>query len=233
VGAHRHPCAQRAISAASGHSNANEQSCTACVCQHLASHLRLSPPPAERESALPCSALLCPALPVLLDCSSLQLSPSITTAGPSGLVVDTQTQQPFRLSSLHRTALHCTALHRTVRLRHCLALLRWIAPAARQNPLPPPHSDRHSRTYSHSQDCCVSRPGSDKHHAAPITALRARINSSPTCRLLAPLDIAAPPPVTLLDLAASATVSAQPPWHAANDNTSTASNPSPVDDLFT
>jgi hypothetical protein len=113
VGAHRHPCAQRAISAASGHSNANEQSCTACVCQHLASHLRLSPPPAERESALPCSALLCPALPVLLDCSSLQLSPSITTAGPSGLVVDTQTQQPFHLSSLHRTAPHRTALHRT------------------------------------------------------------------------------------------------------------------------
>jgi hypothetical protein len=113
VGAHRHPCAQRAISAASGHSNANEQSCTACVCQHLASHLRLSPPPAERESALPCSALPC------LCCST---APPCSCRRPSPLQAPVDSWSTRKHSSLsacpactapHRTAPHCTAPHCT------------------------------------------------------------------------------------------------------------------------
>jgi hypothetical protein len=70
-----------------------------------------------------------------------------------------------------------------------------------------------------------------QHHAAFFISLRAL--PSPTCRLSCLLAICAPPPVTLLDLAASATVSAPSPCDSAANNNTTAANTSPVDDLFT
>jgi hypothetical protein len=54
------------------------------------------------------------------------------------------------------------AQHRPSASLPCPAWLCVGSHLPRENPLPPPHSDRHSRTSSHSQeDCCVARPGTD------------------------------------------------------------------------
>jgi hypothetical protein len=86
------------------------------------------------------------------DCSSSasQLSTSITTAGPSEDSWSTRFSQP-----------PACAQHRPPASLPCPAWLCVGSHLPRENPLPPPHSDRHSRTSSHSQDCCVARPGTD------------------------------------------------------------------------
>jgi hypothetical protein len=102
--------------------------------------------------------------------------------------------------------------------------------AAPENPLSPPHSDRHSRAHpvSHSVsqlhedlpvflDRPTDRPTRQRlqHHLARVISSLAQALISPTCRLLAACD--------LLDLAASATVSAPSPCDAAANNNATAS----------
>jgi hypothetical protein len=173
------------------------------------------------ERALPLPLPLC-RLPSACSLLRSCCCSSITTAGPSGLVVDT----------LLAASRNCTlALHRP---RHCLPCpvwLCWIAPAARENPLPPPHSDRHSRTSSHQpsqlhQGCCVarpSRPGSDS--SPPRQSLLAQALISPTSRRLCLLvSCSSIATCDLLDLAASATVSAPSPCAAAVNNNATASD---------
>ena len=158
------------------------------------------------------------------------LSTSITTAGPSGLVVDTLHRSLSRLlACLFEPALPaCPSASLP-----CPAWLCWIAPAAPENPLSPPHSDRHSRTpsVSHSSVSCTKtsclarstdRPTDQAATSAPPRQSHqlAQALISPTCRLSCPLAAC-----DLLDLAASATVSAPSPCDAAaNNNNATASD---------
>lgn len=169
AGPQQHPCAVRAISAASGHSNATHQACVSEQgkgSQPARANPTLArlPSPPEREHLL--SDYCLPAL-ALAQLLLLLLSTSITTAGPSGLVVDTL----LAASRLH-------ALH----LRHCPALpawLCWIAPAAFEST--PTTAFRPALPHSsHSQDCAVPQPGSDstprRTHRQPARA----VHSLPT-----------------------------------------------------
>jgi hypothetical protein len=70
-----------------------------------------------------------------------------------------------RTRGSRRLPLAC-AQHRPSASASLLPCPAWLCVGShlpRENPLPPPHSDRHSRTTSHSlsQDCCVARPGTD------------------------------------------------------------------------
>ena len=196
--AHRHPCAVRAISAASGHSNKHQQRSTAaeaCVCQRqrflrLRSACLVS---AQRacarlsEPALPaclCVSTICLPARCLLSyllaclhsccCSSCCLSTSITTAGPSGLVVDTLHRSLSRLlacllacSSLHClsacvTALPCLALlDRTCRARES-TLTTAFRPA-----LPHPVSQSVSQLHQDLHSCSLDRPTDQAATSAP------------------------------------------------------------------
>jgi len=133
--------------------------------------------------------------------------------------------QPLPLALLVRASTACPSASLP-----CPAWLCWIAPAARENPLSPPHSDRHSRTPSVSQpsaSCtktsCLARstdrPTDQAATSAPPRQSHqlAQALISPTCRLLCLLAAC-----DLLDLAASATVSAPSPCDAAANNNATA-----------
>lgn len=245
TGSHRHPCAVRAISAASGHSNKHQQRSTAaeaCVCQRqrflrLRSACLVS---AQRacarlsEPALPaclCVSTICLPARCLLSyllaclhsccCSSCCLSTSITTAGPSGLVVDTLHRSLSRLlACLFEPAL-------PVRLRHCPALPGFVGSHLPRQRIHSHHriptgTPAPSQSVTHSvarRHTCLprpsDRPGSDFSTTSPESSTLAQALTSPTCRLLAACD--------LLDLAASATVSAPSPYDAAANNNATAS----------
>lgn len=246
TGSHRHPCAVRAISAASGHSNKHQQRSTAaeaCVCQRqrflrLRSACLVS---AQRacarlsEPALPaclCVSTICLPARCLLSyllaclhsccCSSCCLSTSITTAGPSGLVVDTLHRSLSRLlACLFEPAL-------PVRLRHCPALPGFVGSHLPRQRIHSHHriptgtpAPSQSLSQLHEDTPVLSssldRPTRQRlqHHLAGVISSLAQALISPTCRLLAACD--------LLDLAASATVSAPSPCDAAANNNATAS----------
>ena len=182
-GPHRRPCAVRAISAASGHSN-KQHGLPACVSVSLASAPLVS---AERVSERALPACLPPSACSLLRscCSSCCRRPS-----PLQAPVDswsTRFSQPPACPSQPAS----TALHRppAVCVTACPVWLCWIAPPAPENPLPPPHSDRLSRTSSQSVAPrllrgSIDRPGSDS--SAPRKSQLAQALISPTCRRRSP-----------------------------------------------
>jgi len=155
------------------------------------------------------------------------LSTSITTAGPSGLVVDTlkclllaASPACFACSSQHRlpvcvTALPCLALlDRTCRARES-TLTTAFRPA-----LPHPVSQSLiGQLHEDFLSCSLDRPTDQAATSAPPRQCHqlAQALISPTCRLLCLLAAC-----DLLDLAASATVSAPSPCDAAANNNATA-----------
>lgn len=159
------------------------------------------------------------------------LSPSITTAGPSGLVVDTLAASVVASFSQHCTATACPSASLP-----CPAWLCWIAPAAPENPLShqrnPTGTPAPSQSVSQSvkslpvarqlsvclllDQAATSAPPPRQSHQLAQALI------SPTCRrLFCSLAAAA---CDLLDLAASATVSAPSPCDAAANNNATASD---------
>lgn len=203
-GPHRHPCAVRAISAASGHSNK----------QHGLRVSAFPSPPlvsAERvsERALP------PSTPICLPARSC------AAAAPPAVDVHHHCRPQWtrgRHAELNSLPQACTA-----RLPSAsLPWLCWIAPAARE------------RTHSHHRiptgtpalpliSCTktvawLARPGSDS-SPPPRRSHLAQALISPTCRLRVLLAFSSIAACDLLDLAASATVSAPSPCNAANNNT--------------
>lgn len=188
-GAHRHPCAVRAISAASGHSNKHKQQQQArpsvrCVSARPTFPFASAPlVSAERAcvgSACACLCLSTICLPArsraAACCSSLSVDVHHHhcrpqwTRGRHAL----QTVAPRSPFSQHCLPVCVTALP-------CLALLDRTC-RARESTLSPPHSDRHSRTQPASQsvvsqlhqDCLLlARPGSDfSNHLARVISSR-------------------------------------------------------------
>ena len=181
-GAHRHPCAVRAISAASGHSNKHKHGRACVVCQR---GQRFPSPPLRlsllsvrawvvrvRVSACQLSACLLALAPQLAAPRCLSTSIT-TTAGPSGLVVDTLCKQSLLAALSASTACPSASLP-------CPAWLCWIAPAAPENP--PSHHRIPTGTPAPSQsvvsqlhqDCLLlARPGSDfSNHLARVISSR-------------------------------------------------------------
>jgi hypothetical protein len=142
------------------------------------------------------------------------LSTSITTAGPSEDSWSTRFSQPLPLAHSIARLRHCPALPGFVLDRTCRARIHSHHRIPTGTPAPPVTR----KTVAWLDQAPT------QHHAALFISLRALL--SPTRRTLCLLAICASPPVTLLDLAASATVSAPSPCDSA-------ANTSPVDDLFT
>lgn len=245
-GAHRHPCAVRAISAASGHSNKHKHGRACVVCQR---GQRFPSPPLRlsllsvrawvvrvRVSACQLSACLLALAPQLAAPRCLSTSIT-TTAGPSGLVVDTLCKQSLLAALSASTACPSASLP-------CPAWLCWIAPAAPENP--PSHHRIPTGTPAPSQPVSQSSVSCTKTVSCSLDQAATSATTSPESSARAGPDIS-----YLLAVASSARSPPPPPvtsstsphlrqsrlHHPATPPPTTTrqplTNPSPVDDLFT
>lgn len=203
TGPHRHPCAVRAISAASGHSNKHQQRSTAeaCVCQRqrfprlrsacLVSAQRAcarvsQPCPPVRVNYLPaCCSLLALLLACLLAQLLLLLLLSVDVhhhCRPQWTRGRHASSQPLPLACLLAySSLHC--LSACVTALPCLALLDRTC-RARESTLTTafrpalPHPVSHSVSCTKTHLSCLprstDRPGSDFSTTSPESSARSR-----------------------------------------------------------
>ena len=251
-GAHRHPCAVRAISAASGHSNKHKQQqqrsearpSVRCVSARPTFPFA-SAPLVSAERACVGSACACLCLPTIClparsraaaCCSSLSVDVHHHhcrpqwTRGRHAL----QTVAPRSPFSQHCLPVCVTALP-------CLALLDRTC-RARESTLSPPHSDRHSRTQPVSQSSvsCTKTVSCSLDQAAtsattsPESSARAGPDISYLLAVASSARSPPPPPVTS---STSPHLRQSRLHHPATPPPTTTrqplTNPSPVDDLFT
>ena len=252
-GAHRHPCAVRAISAASGHSNKHKQQqqrsearpsvrCVSARPTFPSPPLRLSLVSVRawvvrvRVSACQLSACLLALAPQLAAPRCLSTSIT-TTAGPSGLVVDTLCKQSLLAALSASTACPSASLP-------CPAWLCWIAPAAPENPLShhriPTGTPAPSQSVSQSSVSCTKTVSCSLDQAATseTTSPESSARAGPDISyLLAVASSACSPPPPPVTSSTSPHLRQSRLHHPATPPPTTTRQPltnlSPVDDLFT
>jgi hypothetical protein len=169
----------------------------------------------------------CSLFALLLACTAAAAPPAVCRR-PSPLQAPVDSWSTRFIAASPACLLACLFEHcLPARLRHCLALLDRTCRArestlttAFRPALPRPSSQSLSQSVAR-RPTCLPRPTDPptrqrlQHHLARVISSLAQALISPTCRLLAACD--------LLDLAASATVSAPSPCDAAANNNATAS----------